>query len=304
MNENGTFSELARRWWDGFLNKQLLVKAAALSYTSVLCLIPLIAVTFTVSSMVMTEMGSEKTDRLIEFMLVQMVPQVELLDEQSGRITAGRGHLPTKQEIRDQIKSFVQSLGSGQVGVMGFGSLFFLAASLLWMVEYSFDDIWDVSRGRSMIGRAGLYLLVMVLGLTTLVGAVYLTGRWQATRVLRALEYVPYSTYMFQFLTPFFMFWGATSFLYMVMPNVPVKPGAALVGGLFGGILLQLNNLLNILYVFTVSTAQRFYGALGIIPIFLLGLYVAWLIVLSGAQLTFVLEGMEESRPETSPEPE
>lgn len=281
--------DFLRAWWDGFLEKNLLLKAAALSYTSVLCLIPLVAVTFTVSSMVMTGMGERKTDQLIEVMLVRIVPQVELLDESRTTMESGRGHLPTKQEIRDQVKGFVQSLGSGQVGVMGFSSLLFLAASLLLTVEHCLDEIWNVPRGRPFGRRVGLYALVLLLGLLTLVGAVYLTGRWQATRLGRTLGQLPYAPSATDFLLPFLLFWGETTFLYYIMPNTTVRVRDALVGGLFGGVLLQLNNFLNLLYVFSVTTAQRFYGALGIIPIFLLGLYVSWLIVLLGAELTYLL---------------
>jgi len=282
---------LLRSWWQGFQGKNLLIKAAALSYTSVLCLIPLIAVTFTLSSMLMTGMGEHKTDRLIEVMLTRIVPQVELLDESRPGIEAGRGHLPTKQEIRDQVKKFVNSLGSGQVGILGFGSLIFLAGSLLLTVEHSFDDIWNVSRSRPLFRRVGLYALVMVLGLLTLVGAVYFTGRWQASRLGEALGHIPYATSVLDFLLPFVLFWSGSTFLYFCVPNTPVRVRDAVIGGTFGGVLLQSNNFLNLLYVFSISTAQRFYGALGIIPVFLLGLYVSWLIVLAGAQLTAVLGG-------------
>lgn len=276
-------------WWKGFLKKNLLLKAAALSYTSVLCLIPIVAVTFTIASMLITGMGEERTDELIEVMLVRIVPQVELLDESRTTIRSGRGQLPTKQEIRDQVKEFVRSLGTGQVGILGFGSLLFLAASLLFTVEHCFDDIWHVARKRPLPRRAGLYVLVLILGILTFVGAVYMTGRWQATRLGRTLGRIPYATSTMDFLLPFGLFWSGTTFLYFSMPNTAVRIRDAVVGGLFGGILLQLNNFLNLLYVFSITTAQRFYGALGIIPIVLLGLYVSWLIVLAGAQLTYVL---------------
>ena len=85
-------------------------------------------------------------------------------------------------------------------------------------------------------------------------------------------------------LAPFVVLWIGFSLLYALMPNTQVRLHAAVVGGIVGGTLWQLNNLLNALYVSRVVTYSRIYGALGIVPVFLAGLYISWLIVLFGAQ--------------------
>src|SRR5262245_17430965 len=80
--------------------------------------------------------------------------------------------------------------------------------------------------------------------------------------------------------------------MYALMPNTQVRPVAALAGGVVGGTLWQLNNLLSTLYISRVVTYSKIYGALGIIPVFLLGLYFSWLIILFGAQVSFAVQNI------------
>jgi membrane protein len=78
--------------------------------------------------------------------------------------------------------------------------------------------------------------------------------------------------------------------LYLVMPNTKVHWGAALIGGLVAGILWHLNSLLNVLYVSRVVSNFKIYGSLGLVPVFMIGLYFAWLIVLFGAQIAYAVQ--------------
>ncbi|HET7713180.1 MAG TPA: YhjD/YihY/BrkB family envelope integrity protein, partial [Patescibacteria group bacterium] len=78
--------------------------------------------------------------------------------------------------------------------------------------------------------------------------------------------------------------------LYRLMPATKVKWNAALVGGTVGGLLLQLNNLLSVIYLSRATQYSKIYGSLGAVPIFLLGLYFSWMIVLLGAQVAYAYQ--------------
>jgi membrane protein len=78
--------------------------------------------------------------------------------------------------------------------------------------------------------------------------------------------------------------------LYMLMPNTRVHWAAAVVGGLFGGLLFHLNNLVSVLYVSRVVSNSRIYGSLGLVPVFMIGLYFSWLILLFGAQVAYAFQ--------------
>ena len=82
----------------------------------------------------------------------------------------------------------------------------------------------------------------------------------------------------------------AFSLLYMLMPNTKVRWGAALVGGLVGGILFHLNNVVSVLYVSRVVSNSKIYGSLGLVPVFMVGLYLSWIIVLFGAQVAYAYQ--------------
>jgi len=76
----------------------------------------------------------------------------------------------------------------------------------------------------------------------------------------------------------------------MLMPNAKVHWSAALVGGLVSGGLFHLNNLVNVLYVSRVVSNSKIYGSLALVPVFMIGLYISWLIVLFGAQVAYAFQ--------------
>ena len=94
-------------------------------------------------------------------------------------------------------------------------------------------------------------------------------------------------------LLPFLVVSLAFALFYQLMPNTRVRLYAALIGGLVGGCLWQLNNLFNVLYVSKVIAYSKIYGALGILPLFLIGLYFSWLIVLFGAQVAYAFQNRQ-----------
>jgi len=82
----------------------------------------------------------------------------------------------------------------------------------------------------------------------------------------------------------------AFALFYQLMPNTKVRWSAALAGGLVGGCLWQLNSEFSILYVSRVVSNSRIYGSLGMVPVFMIGLYGAWVILLFGAQVAYAFQ--------------
>jgi membrane protein len=80
--------------------------------------------------------------------------------------------------------------------------------------------------------------------------------------------------------------------MYGLMPHTRVRFHAALIGGVVGGTLWQLNSQLNTMYLSRVVSYSKIYGGLGVVPVFLLGLYFSWLIVLLGAQVSFAAQNV------------
>jgi len=89
----------------------------------------------------------------------------------------------------------------------------------------------------------------------------------------------------------------------MVIPNTKVRWSAALAGGVGGRLLFYLNNLLSVVYVSRVVSNSKIYGSLGLVPVFMIGLYAPWLILLFGAQVAYAYQNrtayFEEKQVET-----
>lgn len=287
--------QFVRDFFRSFMEKRLLLKAAALSYTSLLTLLPLAAITFTVTSYLLAQIHPDQINSFLDLILTRMIPQVELLEQPLGGVPEGR--VLSKKEILEGIKSIIGQLGSGQIGLLGASIFVFLAFSLLMTIEHSLNDIWDVPYGRSFLTRVALYWTILSLGSILYLLAIIYTSRWQGSRLARTIQHVPFLSRVLQFLLPFVFCWAAMIFLYMVLPNTSVSLKAGLIGGVVSGSFLQANNVLSFLYFYNVATATRLYGKLGMLPILLGGLYVSWLIVLAGAQFTRTLEDRLDLRP-------
>ncbi len=94
---------------------------------------------------------------------------------------------------------------------------------------------------------------------------------------------------IFQFL-PLLVLWLTFALVYLLVPNTKVRFSAAFVGGVVGGSLWHLNNVFGFLYVSRVVTNSKIYGSLGLVPVFMIGLYFSWLILLFGAQVAYAFQ--------------
>ncbi len=195
-----------------------------------------------------------------------------------------------RKEMARRINGFIQNTRSGTLGVTGSILLIFVAISMLSRIEDTFNDIWGVARGRSWFMRIVLYwgvislmplLLVVALGLAT-------GSHLDSTRQFILTN--PFISRLTFQLLPVLVLCFTFGLLYMLMPNTKVRWRAAVVGGLVGGILFHLNNLVSVLYVSRVVSNSKIYGSLALVPVFMIGLYFSWLILLFGAQVAYAFQ--------------
>ncbi|MFB6356336.1 MAG: YihY/virulence factor BrkB family protein [bacterium] len=281
------------------IDKQLLFNASALSYTTVLLLVPLIALTLWTTNLMLKGYGPQEYDRIIDRMITRVAPQVKLLDEQSQN-NDSQSVLPSKQDIRKEIKSFIETFGTGTAGLISLGTLFFLGASLVMTLEHSLDIIWEIEYDRSWWKRLGLYLSFQLLIVIVLVFLIGINTFLQSLSLSGYLSYAAPLQGLMQYVFPFAILVLSLTFVYRVLTNKEVSLIHAFGGGLFGGILLQLNNLLYGLYVYNLASARKFYGSLAILPVILVGLYITWFLILLGALAARHLEQYLKRREQAS----
>jgi membrane protein len=280
----------------GFVSNRCPVRAAALAYTTLLAMIPLLVVVFWVFQGPLKESSTHFAPVVLNKLVVSIAPELEYLPAtgESATLTGGQVTISARgrQEAVEQIQSFLGNIETGKLGTVGTLLLIVIAIRLLMTIEASFNDIWGVTRGRSIWRKVVYYWAVITLAPLLLFGAIAVTGTVEFAQLSGKLLVAPWIERFLLKLLPFVLLWAGFTLLYALMPNTRVRWTAALAGGVIGGSLWQINNLLNTMYVSRVVTYSKIYGSLGIIPVLLAGLYVSWLIVLFGAQVSYAAQNV------------
>lgn len=245
--------------------------ASALAYTTLLSLVPMIAVT---AGFLGALPGfAQYEDMAREFVFQNFVPAF-------GQ---------TVESYLDQFAS-----RAAQLTLSGIVFLVIIALMLMATIENAFNDIWRVREKRRPLLRFLIYWLVLTLG-PILIGAglaltSYLLAMPAAEEVLR------FERRLLSVL-PFLMTASVLILLYLLVPNCHVPIRNAVIGGICAAIFFESAKYGFAYYVTTVPTYEAIYGALAILPIFLVWIYVSWTIVLSGAQLSYSLSTYRPAAP-------
>jgi membrane protein len=192
--------------------------------------------------------------------------------------------------VARNIHEFIQNTRAGTLGFTGVAVLLFVALSMLNSIEGTFNDIWGVQRGRDLFMRVGRFWFAISLGPILIAVAVGLAGssHFQSTRAL--LQAMPVIGLIIIQATTLVFICLVFALIYQFVPNTKVNFTAALAGGITGGTLWHLNNLFGFLYVSRVVGSSKIYGGIGLVPVFMAGLYLSWAILLFGAQTAYAFQ--------------
>jgi membrane protein len=255
------------------------VRAASLAFTTLLALVPLLALVLGVSKAIIRTQDSAKLVQWIDRALSAAVPQLQYLSENDAN--AARG------DVIQRIQESIDKIDAGALGIFGSLVLVSVAVSLFSAIEAALNDIWGVLRGRSFAQRVVYYWAGVTLGPLLLFVSLGLTGSVAIDRVLGSMP-GGFATAAFWWILPFLTLGVGFTLLYWTMPNTTVPLRAAAIGGFAAGALFQGNNMLSVLYFSRVVGYSAVYGSLGALPVLMLGIYVSWMIVLLGAEISHV----------------
>lgn len=257
---------------------QLSLRAMSLVYTTLLSLVPLLALSFSMFKALGVHNALEPV--LLNFL--------EPLGERAD-------------ELAENIVGFVENIQVGVLGSVGIGLLLYAAVSLIQKVESSFNWIWRVRRERSLGARFSEYLSVLIVGPFAIFLSIGVTATALNNRVVQTLaEIEPFGTMIFGAakLAPYLIIIGVFTFLYSFIPNTRVRLRAALGGGIFAGILWQTASLGFASFVASAGNYNAIYSGFAILIFLLIWIYLAWLILMLGCQLTFYLAHPEYVTPQ------
>jgi len=222
----------------------------------------------------------------------------------STQLTPAQQELARAQaqaELREQADAIIQqlsekisSLSFASIGLVGIILLIWAALALVITVENCFNTIYNCERGRSWQLRVPIYWAVLTLGPILLAGGAFL-----AERLLGLTTGVPLLGALANFAAGFTSLattWALLFLMYTLMPTTTVHKRPAAIGALVAALLWELGKIGFRLYVTKTLPFSALYGSLGLVPLFLFWVYLTWLIILFGLELTYTLQMMNGLR--------
>lgn len=266
-------------------------RAADLSFSSLLGLVPLIAIAMVVASTALGQrnpnLAVDTLNHLITFIAPQL-GQYERLD--------GDGSVAVNPQLVELLNGLIKVAQSRTVGIVGALSLILIVLLLFKAIEDVFNEIWGVRRGRPILLRVISYWTILTLGGVIFFATVALMGAGAFVNVF--MGRLPFGAEIVRLLRwslpslSFVLLVLVLAVFYRTIPNTRVKWFAALSGALVVALLLTANNFLQFLYLRRVLLTRSLFGSLGVIPVLMLGLYVFWLFVLVGGQISYAVQNV------------
>lgn len=188
-------------------------------------------------------------------------------------------------EITDQ---FTSNLNKGAITFFSLLIVVWAAIGLLTTIERAFNGIWHVQRGRNLLQRIVNYWSLLTLGPLLLIVAFYFSTRYMVDSELNdgTINFMrPLVSYLTTVLALFF--------LYFLLPNTKVSLKASVWGAAIAGLVWTGAKFLFAIYVIKFIPNKTIYGVMGIIPLSVLWIYITWMIVLFGLQLTYTTQHLK-----------
>jgi len=287
--------------WKQLVRDDCLGRASALAYVTLLAIIPVITISF---STYKAFGGLEQVENNVKTAVLNWLLATKQIDTkhpgQEGEKPEGEEQPQVLLEnyaenIAGWINTLSNRLSSAKVNIISLVWLILISVFLLNTIEGAFNRIWHVTKGRSLVQKFAIFWAVITL-LPVLLGAsFFLTGRvhdWMER--LPQLNIV--SKVVFRML-PILATCVAFFLLYMLVPNARVRWRSALAGAIVAGVLWEFAKMGFSLYIKKVIFMYSMtYGSLGLIPIFLVWLFLTWLIVLFGVEVTYTSQNIHALR--------
>lgn len=253
----------------GFSNDKVQLRASALTFYSLLSVIPIAAIAFAIAK----GFGLDQTLR--ELIIKKFQNEEVVLNWLLKNTT-----------------SAIESTKGGPVAGVGVVILFWSAMSLLDRIENSFNHIWQVRSSRPWYRKFTDYLAIMLIAPVFIIISGGLTG----FNITALPNYMNHANIIDFFkpvistlvkIAPYVITWITLTILFIIMPNAKVKFVPALISGIISGTILQGIQWLYIDLQLGISRLNAIYGSFAAVPLFIVWLQSSWIVVLLGAEITF-----------------
>jgi len=258
----------------GFSNDKVQLRASALTFYSLLSIIPVAAIAFAIAK------GFGLDQNLEQLITDKFQANQELL-----------------KEVLKIARNALEETRGGYIAGVGMIILFWSVISLLEHIESSFNHIWQIRSSRPWYRKTTDYLTIMLISpvFIVLAGSITVFVSTQLTDFITNAAilnfFKPIITFLIK-LAPYILSWIALTILFIIMPNAKVKFVPALISGIISGTILQFLFWLYIDLQFGISKLNAIYGSFAAVPLFIIWLQSSWIIILLGAELSFAYQNI------------
>jgi membrane protein len=253
----------------GFANDKVQLRASALTFYSLLSVIPVAAIAFAIAK-------GFGLDQNLQLLITNKF----------------QAHQEVLNWLLKNAQNAIEETRGGYIAGVGMIILFWSVMSLLNHIESSFNHIWQIKSSRPWYRKFTDYLTIMLIAPVFIILSGSITvfiGTTFSDYISKApiLDFFkPLVSFLIKF-APYLLTWAALTILFIIMPNAKVKLVPALISGIVAGSILQVIQWLYIDLQFGITKLSAIYGSFAAIPLFIIWLQSSWIVVLLGAELSF-----------------
>ncbi len=251
-----------------FKENSLTVSAGHLTYNTMLALVPLIMVSFSIFTAF--PIFNEVTDELKNFIYHNFLPNV-------GDV------------VQNYIDSFVEN--SKKASAIGTMALIAVALLLIYNIDTTLNRMWKKTKDRPVVISFAIYWMILTLGPLLVALSISISTYVLSLDFFNSSSIAFISSYFISAL-PFVFTWLLFALIYTVVPNTPVLFRHSAIGALVAAICFTIGKQIFVWYILSFPSYQAIYGALAVLPIMIVWINLSWLFVLVGAQICAVLKDM------------
>lgn len=252
----------------GFLGNQCLIRSGALTFTTMLSIVPLLAVAFSIAK----GFGLQNS---------------EFIHEALSRLASGN------ETVVESIVGYIDNTNVRTLGWVGVAFLLATVFSMVSSVEQAFNVIWGVRRGRSPWRKFTDFFSVILIMPVVFLVTTSVTVTVQKSEIVQRVMQVSglgwLEGLLFKF-APLVLIWFGFVFIYSFIPNTKVQIRSAALGGAVAAVLWQLAQGAYIRWQMGFNNYNAIYGSFAQLPLFLIWLYISWIIVLFGAEMCVAVQ--------------
>ncbi len=277
-DEGGRFMERIRsvsRWiylvGKGFFGDQCIIRASALTFTTVLSIVPFLAVAFSISK----GLGLQNTEFIRDLLM---------------RVSAGR------EQVVENILGYISNTNVKTLGWLGVATLLVTVYMMISTIEQAFNNIWNVARGRTPWRKfTDFFSVILICPLLAILATSFTVTvqQHQLVQTLLSVSAIGYIEAVLLKLAPLILLWLGFTFVYSFIPNAKVRFSSAALGGAVAAILWQLAQWVYISWQVGAKNYNAIYGSFAQLPLFLMWLYISWVVVLLGAEVSFAFQHLK-----------